>query len=58
MTIPAWAVWVLVAFFAIDAIGKVSLIGVPRELITKGQAAFQVFCSCTLIVVLALWVTG
>jgi hypothetical protein len=58
VTIPAWLIWVIVASYTIGAISNVALIGVPRKPITKGQAAFSVFCSCVVIVAAALWVTG
>ena len=56
MTFPAWLVYLLIAVLALDAISKVALIGMPREPITKGTAAWSVLWSITAIVVLALWV--
>lgn len=56
VTVPAWFAWLIIAFLAIDAIGKVALIGMPREPITKGTAAWNVLWSIVAIVVLALWV--
>lgn len=56
MTIPAWYVYLIVAYLALDAILKVYLIGEPRKPVTTGEAAWSVLWSIAAIVVLALWV--
>ena len=56
MTIPAYFVWMVIALLAINAIGKVIIIDVPREPVTRASAAFTVLVNGALIITMVLWV--